>query len=358
MAFTFSKHQAIIEKPANMPDPGPYYTSLVDMREIEHFPYAYALFFSTDHHGGEGGLWVYFCNDAPADGPWISYDDAVAAGAFDYLSEKPAGNPIFIDTVQGNGHTETPHVQAIDGKVYLTYHKNGIEGTQMTILAIADDGINYKRLNGDDDSIVLRYDNKIGPGEGHTGYFRWAPNPFDGVDKKYIGYSLHGGGDDYHSAFWTSDDAINWQRDEVLIPIEGQALNVDDQMIVWHEMDPSSIRRLDNGDYVGICGVGNRASGAAARIVELYAVFLGPDGRTLKQPSVKLLSVGESASADAEELTSPVTIEYNGELQLIYVGAAQSGTVNTILTAKGSFDPSYQGEVLDAETQTKHFYQY
>lgn len=356
MAYQFTKHKSLITAPASLPGPGPYYTSIVEMTELSDFPFRYALFFSTDHHNGPGGLWVYFCDTSPADGPWISYDEAVANGDFDYLSDKPAANPIFIDTVQGNGHTETPHVNIIDGQVYLSYHKNGIEQTQRTILALSHDGINYRRIHGEADSVILR-DAAEDPGDGHTGYFRWSKNPFSGIAHPYIGYSLHGGGNNYYSALWGSDDAKSWKRLEILIPIEGQAVDGDDRMIVWHEMDPASIRPLGNGEYVGICGVGNRASGAAARIVELYAVYLAADGCTLTRPSEKILSVGATGTDDAEELTSPALIEYEGQLQLLYVGAQKNGSINTVMSALGTFDAdAIPAEQLDSSIGAQHIY--
>lgn len=56
----------------------------------------------------EGGIWLYVGNGTSTDAAnWESYDQAVADGAFDYLEEKPAANPIFVDTVQGR-QTATP----------------------------------------------------------------------------------------------------------------------------------------------------------------------------------------------------------------------------------------------------------
>ncbi len=353
--YTMTKYADVIQAPAGMPSPGPYYTTLVPMADVVDFPYDYALYFSTDHHNAEGGIWAYFCNGLPSEANWISYDDALAAGAFDHVEEKPAANPIYHDNTQGNGHTETPYANVIDGTVYLSYHKNGIAKSQATLLATSQDGIHFTRINGDDNSVILAYDVERSVGDGHTGYFRWALNPFSGVDEKYIGYSLHGGGDQYYSALWGSDDAINWKRLEVLIPIEGQALDDETMMIVWHELDPSSIRQLDSGEYVAICGVGNRASGAAARIVELYQVYLAADGRTLTRPSVKLLGVGEQGASDSEELASPTCQCIDGQIHLLYVGAGNGGQKNTVMSARGTFDASAAlGPALSAADQSRH----
>ena len=335
--YALDKHQNLFQAPEGMPLPGPYYTSIVAMNELADFPFDYALYLSTDHHNGEGGIWVYFCNGTPSEANWISYDYALASGAFDYISTKPTSNPIYQDSTQGNGHTETPHANIINGKVYLTYHKNGIAKSQATILATSSNGIQFTRINGENDSVILKYNTETDPGDGHTGYFRWGKNPFSGISQQYVGYSLHGGGDDYHSAIWASDDAINWERLNILIPIEGQAIADDNLMIVWHELDPNSIRSIGNGEYTAICGVGNRASGAAARIVELYQIYLAEDGCTLTRQSERLLGIGESSAGDAEELTSPTSIEIDENMHLIYVGAANSGQCNTVISAVGAF---------------------
>ena len=355
--FDFTKRGRLIVAPSEMPTAGPYYTTLVSMKDVESFPYEYALYFSTDHEDGPGGVWLSVCNDLPTDARnWKSYDEVVAAGDFDYLKDKPVGNPIYCDPVQGTGHTETPHVNVVDRTVFMTYHKNGIEGTQRTLLATSGDGVNFARINGDDDSVVLRYDNKESVGDGHTGYFRWAPNPFSGVDHKYVGYSLHGGGDDYHSAIWVSDDAVKWDKLEVFTPVEGLAVE-DDRMIIWHELDLASITRLESGEYIAICGVGNRASGDVARISELYEIYIGDDGRTLKRESCKILGIGDSEDDDAEELASPTTMIVGDVYYLIYVGVKAEGSVNTVMGASGSLDKtSPKSAPLEFSDQKRHHY--
>ena len=53
--FQLTRRGALLAPRPDMPGPGPYYTCLVDMREISGFPGDYALYFSTDHHSGPGG---------------------------------------------------------------------------------------------------------------------------------------------------------------------------------------------------------------------------------------------------------------------------------------------------------------
>ena len=356
--FNLSKKESLIARPENMPAPGPYYTTLVNMKEIESFPFDYALYFSTDHHREEGGIWLYVCNGLPTEAQnWMSYDQAVANGGFDHLTNKPTANPIFTDPVQGNGHTETPHANVIDNTLYMTYHKNGINGTQATLLATSQDGVNFDRINGQEDSVILTYNTETDVGDGHTGYFRWAPNPFPDIDQKYVGYSLHGGGDNYHSAMWVSNNAINWERHTIFTPIEGYTVE-DERMLIWHEFDPNSITPLDTGEFVAICAGGNRASGGAARVSELYEIYLGKDGKTLTRQSQKLLAVGNANDDDAEELASPTTLVIDGTHHLLYVGAKQQGSENTVMSAVGQVNTNTPTSPRLASTAyNRHIYQ-
>lgn len=349
----FTRHGALLA--TDMPGPGPYYTCLVDMRQVASFPGRYALYFSTDHDAAEGGIWLYVCDGSPMDpDSWRSYDAAAAAGDFDHVGGRPAANPIFRDAVQGMGHTETPHVNVIEGAVYMTYHKNGIEGTQRTLLATSADGVLFDRIQGEADSVVLRYVPGERPGDGHTGYFRWAANPFSGIAQRYVGYSLHGGGDHYHSAIWGSDNAVEWQELDVFAPSEGHAMPDGDMILIWHEIDPASITPLGNGEFVAVCGGGNRASGDVARIVDLYEVYLAEDGRTLTRACRKVLGRAPGTAA-AEELGSPTSLVIDGVRHLIYVGTSADGTANTVMGASGRFDPEVAASApLSTTDQRRH----
>ncbi len=352
--FQFDKLGPLVTSPV-MPGPGPYYTCVVKMTDVESFPFDYALFFSPDHDDNDGGIWLYVCEGDPSIAAnWMSYDDAFASRRFSHIPRKPSANPIFLDRVQGDGHTETPYANVIDGTVYLTYHKNNCGHSQSTLLATSTDGINFFRHNGEDDSIILDYEPSERHGNGHTGYFRWAPNPFPGVRERYVGYSLHGGGDDFHSAIWGSNNTIAWERLDVLDPILGFAVPREDVEIIWHEIDPASITKLDDDEFVALCGVGTRASGGVERLTELYEIFLGPDGRTLKRHCRKILSVAPSAE-DAEELAQPTTIDIGERKLLIYVGAKETGSTNTVMAATGIFDRTAElPPVLPYREQQKH----
>ena len=63
--FSFEKRGELISRPARMPKPGPYYTTLVKMDQVDRFPYAYALYFSTDHDRGK------LPNHSPRSGQYV-----------------------------------------------------------------------------------------------------------------------------------------------------------------------------------------------------------------------------------------------------------------------------------------------
>ncbi|TFG24536.1 MAG: hypothetical protein EU529_03985 [Promethearchaeota archaeon] len=320
-----------------MPGSGPYYPCLVPMNGLKDFPFDYALYFSTDHHRGRGGIWLYLCNGIPSEGEnWKSYNQARVDGDFDYLVDKPKNNPIFVDRIQGKHHTETPHVNIIDGLVYMTYHHSSRLGLQPTLLATSPDGINFERIKGRNDSVIL----KARGNGGHTGYFRWAPNPFHRVEYKYIGYSLHGGGDNYHSAMWGSNDAKKWDKLHIFTPREGFAMKDKNLIMIWHEINPNAVEKIGDDEYILISAGGNRASGGKARIVKLFEIFLAGDGKTLTRESREIFPENTLELPDDEEAAEPTMIRIDKTWHLIYVGTTNKAKRNTIMTATGTFNPS------------------
>ena len=354
--FTFRKQGKLISRPSGMPKPGPYYPTLVKMDRVSHFPYDYALYFSTDHDRGQGGIWLYVCNGSPtAAENWKSYDRAVADGDFDYLQTRPPANPIFVDTTQGT-QTETPHANVIDRTVYMTYHNAGAGHSQSTLLATSRDGVNFARIHGDKDSVILDYEPDTDAGDGHTGYFRWRPNPFSGLDARYVGYSLHGGGDNFYDAMWTSNDAITWDKVQVFDAVEGHAVQ-GNRIVRRHGIDIHSITLLGNGEYVAIASIGNRASGARARVLELYEIFLAADGKTLTRESRKIVPNGPPGAYDAEELDGAASVVIGDTWHLIYVGTCGKASVNTIMGATGTLNVAApKSTKLKPSNQTRDFH--
>ena len=357
--FEFVKTESLILPPRSMSDKnftlGAYYPTLVKMDAIDNFPYDYALYFSTDHASDNGGIWLYLCNGIPSQAAsWISYDEALASGRFDYLSRKPSGNPIYTDTILGR-QTETPHANVIDGKVYMSYHNYlGHLGWQATMMAISDDGINYQRIYDDGRAIILEPEEFLD----HTGYFRWGPNVFSGLDYEFVGYSLRKGTIDYRSSMWGSNDALHWDE---LQMINGwktdKSIPESDRFLIWHEMDPTSVRKIRGNEYVAICCAGTRAAGKMERMTELYEVYLASDGCTQTRMARKILGIGGTGSADSEECSSSAITMIGDSLHMVYVGTSEVGKINTVMGAAGVFNPNAnKTSELAYSVRQYHFY--
>ena len=128
----------------------------------------------------------------------------------------------------------------------------------------------------------------------------------------------------------------------------------ENTILIWHELDPASFVPLGGGEFVGLCGGGNRASGDVPRTVELYEVYLAGDGRTLTRPCRKVLGVA-AGGEDTEELGAPTTMVIDGMYHLVYVGTAGEGAVNTVMGASGRFDPSVlASDSLSRMDQRRH----
>lgn len=330
-----SKQGFLFSKEPEMPGPGPYFPSVLDLRGFAAFPFDYACYFSTDHVNGEGGIWLYVClGDPGCPDNWSSYDEWVATGRVNPGEGRPLGNPVFVDRVQGNGHTETPCAGVVDGKVYLTYHKCGLDVGQATLLAVSEDGIYFERIHGLVDSVVLPQHSSVPEDNPHTGYFRWAENPFSCIPEKYLGYSLYVGGMDCRSAQWVSHDAVNWRLRKVLPLPEGLGIAEKDRLLDWHELEPASIRPEPGGGYCALGVGGTRACGGLARIHEIYRVFLSEDGTEFIRDAEKLLVNGPADSGDAEELSTPVSLFREDHVLLVYVGTSGQAGRNRLMTAK------------------------
>ncbi len=354
--FSFKKLGTLIRSPSGMPKPGPYYTTLVTMKGVADFPCDYALYFSTDHARGKGGIWLYVCSGVPTDAAsWKSYDQAVVDGDFDHIEDKPAENPIFADVTQGR-QTETPHVNVIDHVVFMTYPNAGAGHSQSTLLATSKDGVNFTRINGKRNSVILDFDLRKEVGDGHTGYFRWRPNPFPRLDYRYVGYSLHGGGDDFHGAMWASNDAITWTKLQIFDALEGYAVE-NDRIVRRRAIVPNSITSLGNGEFLALCSIGNRSSGGRPRVLELYEVYLADDGMTLTRESRKVLKNGPPGAYDEEELDGVTAVVIGDTWHLIYVGTSKRATTNTIMAATGTLDLSApKSTPLAAHEQKRDFH--
>ena len=122
-------------------------------------------------------------------------------------------------------------------------------------------------------------------------------------------------------------------------------------------IDRNSITDLGGGEFVAICSLGHRSSGGRPRVLELYEIFLGSDGKTLTRRGRKILGNGPPGSYDAEELETPTTVVIGNTWHMIYLGTRNSARENTVLGAVGKLDLSApKSPALPHEDQTRDFH--
>lgn len=269
-----TKTGVAITRPAAMTSGnGTYYPVLVDMAGVTSFPGTHAVYYSSDHADGNGGIYMDIVNGDPSNpANYKTYDDAITDGDFDYLPTKPSSNPIYVDTVVGD-QTETPHVMIIGGTIVMTYQNAGAGNNQSTVRALGTDGVNFTR-----DKVVVDYERGSSPGDSHTGYLRWGLNPFPDVPFTYVGYSLHGGQNQSYCAQWGCDDPINdvWTPISVLQKLAGRVKDGGRSMN-WTTIDPASFRTTPQG-ISALVTMSADGAGASARDGAIYEVLLNNSG--------------------------------------------------------------------------------
>lgn len=311
-----SVQDAFIEQPATMTSGlGPYWPDYVDMRNTG-FPADYAMYFSTDHASGFGGIWLYVCRGEPTTrANWKSYDEALALGWFDGITDKPAGNPIISgDTKQnpaGFTQLETPRVRKVGSTWYMNLQANNVQNkrnNQATIQATSPDGVQWL-LPASLGTVLLVSTTNFGFGDGHTGYFTCGDNPFPALVNpatnqpwKYLGYSLDGGTDKAKFGQWASDDWTTWTQLAGLHSPRGRIFDQLSKGLGWY-IDVPSIRRINDDMYSAVVGGTAGGSSSAPQYGTMFETVLDKFGREhLAEPKVIL---DQAAGARAQGPSVP-----------------------------------------------------
>lgn len=328
--FSSQKLGELIPKPASVEGNGflfPQITDAADIRAVDsNFPTKYDLivYIGSDHSSGLGGIYMFLheSSEGFSDG-WVSYDDALAAGDFDYLASKPSGNPIYVDTQYGE-QTETPCVNVVDGAVFMSYHNTENEYqvsgfVQNTCLAKSSDGVQFTRYSvpGMDNGVMLATDVRFTPGNGHTGYFHWGSNDglFDEIPEAYVGYSSAGGGTTNLGGFWVSDDAENWTLKTLISAdwsVRESVTAYTNATIEPWSFDPRAMWRRADGYVVAICRPKQPGTFGGDRLGSIGTVLLSKDGTRVVSGVVDFLLPGGAGSYDELSQGYFSYIEYKG----------------------------------------------
>lgn len=327
-------HGIIIDRPASMNgNRGPYYPTIIKTSDIAGWqaPYEHACYFSTDHANTEmpdGGIWLYLSSGDPTQ-PWVSYDDAVAAGHFDYLPSKPLANPIYDASMSGasGAQMETPHARVIDGVVYMTTHNNNGPNGQTTSMNKSSDGLNFNWVR-----YVALIDNDTYVGNSHTGYTKWHENTsLPELPYNYIAYGIGADGDRSDLAQWGFNDPEEqwtllyyYKRDSGRV-FDGVSGAPSDPQLVFR-LNPSLFVPQDDGSVIAIATTKSQgSSGAGLAVTSSVQCQLDEKGR-IPISKVDYFLTPPPESVNYQELTD--TLEYDGRKFMIYrgVGAGNSST--------------------------------
>lgn len=338
----------VITRPAEMTTgAGPYLPCIINADEIRavdsRFParFNYMLLCSTDHASGSGGIWAFFCTGDPkVAANWLTYDEALTAGDFDYLTTKPASNPIFVVSSQ----TETPYIKRVGAELLLTTHDNnsgnyGGKIVQNTQLSISSDGINFTY-----NKVLLTYDNRLDHGDGHTGYFCWRENPIVEIPYNYMGYSTYGGAGWQGAGLWVSNDAKNWtlhgKRGRQYGSIV-DGVQRDYELSLDARLNADTIMPNGDGTYTAIVTMKrNSTLGGDIDLLEHIQVIMESDGITFSSYISEVNPKGGVGEYDQYGNYTPQLFEHNGNKLLVY-NAQDSTETNSITIADVAVSQGY-----------------
>lgn len=320
-----------------------YFPNVISVNE-PNFPWSIYILGSTDH-SSTGGIYAAGLKiglGATTAANYETYNQAVARGAFDYLSVKPSANPIYTDTDSDYDSTETPCANKVGSQLFMTAQV-GITGSdQPTLLTKSTDFINFTNYDRGDGAPFIddgNVDDNFPAKDLHRGYKGWGLNPFAGVNYTYVSYQLHGGGDRPLNIFKGSNDGENWESIAIVTDYQFPD-NPDvpaDWGIWWNGIDVKSIRDAGGGEYSMVVSIGDKNHGGAARQSKIYEIFVADDGVTVTRQPRLLLDVGGNGAPDSDEISAPSFLYHDGQWLMFYQGADVSAR-NSLMLATVEWD--------------------
>ncbi|MEM6260145.1 MAG: hypothetical protein AAGI37_17860 [Planctomycetota bacterium] len=314
-----------------------YFPHFVDMRDNAAWPSDWAIYTSTDHDTGDGGIYLLIGDGDPASPTNVkTYAEADADGDFDSFASHPSTAYIFRYTTEGN-QTETPCVVKVGSTYYLTWH-NFISGeTQRTMIATSTDGLNFTAADISGGSAIILDESSVV----HNGYMKWGLNPFSKIPYTYVGFGLANGPSGEGStpfngnAWWgTNDLSAKWDlirkvswRDGTAMGVEANRGGLTNGTLPIHKNSAGEWVQIVNGQTAG--------GGGGLKDVELYEVVLDDEAKPVREAR-KLLGVG--STFDNKELDRPHVFEWDGQTRVLYTGVDTNNN-NELCIATATFDP-------------------
>lgn len=313
------------------PNRGHYFVKVVRNRpELTDVPAKYPLimYSSTDHDGGDGGIYVALATTASptSAADWIDYDTAYDAGDFAMVANAPTKNPIYISDAPGS-QTETPELHFIGGELKLYTHDNSgvrYEGRANQNTSVATGlGIVFTHQK-----IAITYNPRYRAGQQHTGYYRarMSDNLFGGGAIR--GNCLHGGVGYYSSEVFT-DNGVDFRLGRVWVnhnsPRFTQGLLGASKSQVASILDCWYHKKLPDGNILAIGSASiSGVSGTQLPRSRVIQMIYSSDGHLISKPKVLLAPDSNVAHRSSGCVFNDVFEGADGNLYGVYV--AHSGT--------------------------------
>lgn len=356
-AYTMTTDYGVIQSapPEMTTSNGPYYPHLMDTQDEVDFPADYAIFYSTDHDTGIGGIYLTvgrIDGAEPTGIKWLDYTAAVTVGWFDSVASKPSANPIISTNAAGFEQIETPTIIKVGSTWRMHIQSDNVTGyryNQATIEATSTDLLNWT-MPGSRSTLKLTIPDTDCIGDGHTGYSKPGPNPFPDLINPstsepwvWLSYSLAAGTAYSCSAQWGSDDGINWTRLANIHPVSGLLSDfMTDWRTSWLGIDTRNIRAKGDGTFIALTHCTAVGSGGDIIPGGVYELTLDNLGRDVVAEPVALL-MPDGAGYNADRIQTPSVLIDGSDVMGVYVAQEDGvGKPNTIGFFRGTINPPAQ----------------
>lgn len=281
-----------------------YWPCIVDVRGMSEFDGVtsggnrlnYLCYSSTDHDGGDGGIYLALCFGDPVTGIWKRYDTALADGDLaSFSGNKPSatGGLIF----QYSQQCETPWVNKVGSTWVMTFHPSIVSGAsgQRTLKATSSSPFGAFTVTDHSPPTEAFLNVDEASSTEHTGYAIWIPTPANSsVTDDYFMCSLFQGGETPTFAYWGADSTMEnpTQIGSAVAPADYSLtiplyeLDAGDPLVF--EQNNLLYLEWDGTDFVALTRGSKLASGVVVRTGILYQIDVAADLTTRTNPQIVL----------------------------------------------------------------------